>query len=140
MCGRFALAFIPPEKLKQLFCLDQTEALPVSYNIAPSYAIPVIREIDKRRFLSLLQWGLIPQWANDPTIGKKIINARSETVSEKPAFDRRSGRDGALSWLADFMSGHIRPMARFLTSYRHRMQRPWLSPDFGIPGHRPMGR
>jgi len=56
------------------------------YNITPSQQIPVVRAIDGKRILSLMRWGLIPHWAKDERIGYKMINARAETVFEKPAF------------------------------------------------------
>ena len=56
------------------------------YNIAPSQEVAVVRDGDGGRSLSMLRWGLIPGWAKDPAIAYKLINARSETVSEKPSF------------------------------------------------------
>jgi putative SOS response-associated peptidase YedK len=56
------------------------------YNVAPSTNIPVIRQVDGERTLSLLHWGLVPCWAKDIKIGYKMINARAETVATKPAF------------------------------------------------------
>ena len=58
------------------------------YNIAPTQNVPVIRQDakDPIRRASLMRWGLIPSWANDATIGPRMINARSETAAEKPAF------------------------------------------------------
>jgi putative SOS response-associated peptidase YedK len=61
---------------------------PPRYNIAPTQPVPVVRRKPKTsvRELSLVQWGLIPHWAKDPSVSSKLINARSETISEKPAF------------------------------------------------------
>lgn len=58
------------------------------YNIAPTQPVPVIRQHPKEptRTLSLLRWGLIPSWANDPSVGAGMINARAETAAVKPAF------------------------------------------------------
>ena len=56
------------------------------FNVAPSQDVAVVRANDDGRTLSMLRWGLIPAWANDPTIGYKLINARSETAAEKPSF------------------------------------------------------
>ena len=63
------------------------ELLP-RYNIAPTQPVPVVRldQASGERGLALLQWGLIPSWADDPAIGNRLINARAETVAEKPAF------------------------------------------------------
>ena len=56
------------------------------YNVAPSQDVAVVRAADGGRNLSMLRWGLIPAWAKDPAIGYRLINARSETVAEKPSF------------------------------------------------------
>lgn len=58
------------------------------YNIAPSQLAPVIVNVDGTRVLDLYRWGLIPSWAKDMKIGNKMINARCETVGEKPSFRR----------------------------------------------------
>lgn len=86
MCGRFVLEN-SPEQLVKLYQLSSTADLSPRYNIAPSQQVAVIRQHNAGgRELTLLQWGLIPSWAKDPTIGCKMINARSETVHEKPSF------------------------------------------------------
>jgi putative SOS response-associated peptidase YedK len=56
------------------------------YNIAPTQSVPVIRNQAGIRSLSLLRWGLVPKWAKELSIGSKMINARAETISEKPSF------------------------------------------------------
>lgn len=87
MCGRFALT-ISPVVLAKLFQLDEVPELEPRYNIAPSQAVAAVvkgRE-EAQRILKSMQWGLIPFWAKDPGIGMKMINARAETVVEKPAF------------------------------------------------------
>ena len=86
MCGRFVLTQ-SSEAIADTFKVEVPDFLP-RYNIAPSSAIAAILEIDevgKREFV-YLRWGLIPSWAKDPAISYKLINARSETVSEKPSF------------------------------------------------------
>jgi putative SOS response-associated peptidase YedK len=60
--------------------------LTAHYNIAPTQFVPVVRHLEAERFLSAMKWGLIPSWAKDDKIGGKMINARAETVAEKPAF------------------------------------------------------
>ena len=64
------------------------EALAPSYNVAPSQAIPIIRssQDNQQRTISLLHWGLIPSWAKDAKIGNHTINARAETIADKPSF------------------------------------------------------
>jgi putative SOS response-associated peptidase YedK len=60
--------------------------LPLRYNIAPTQEVPIVRQTDGQRRLSLARWGLIPSWADDPKIGNRMINARSEEIAAKPAF------------------------------------------------------
>jgi putative SOS response-associated peptidase YedK len=86
MCGRFAL-FHSAEAIVEAFQVEPMD-LPPRYNIAPSQPVVAIVQLtDKpKRKLLWLRWGLIPSWAKDPAIGYKLINARAETVSEKPSF------------------------------------------------------
>jgi putative SOS response-associated peptidase YedK len=58
------------------------------YNVAPRASVPVVRQRDGKRVLSQLQWGLVPWWAKDPKIGDRLINARAETILDKPAYQR----------------------------------------------------
>ena len=86
MCGRFTID-IPPELLFELFGLAEFPRITPRFNIAPTQQVPVIRRYgDGQNHLDFLHWGLIPSWAQDKSIGSKMINARSETVTEKPAF------------------------------------------------------
>ncbi|AFY75036.1 hypothetical protein Syn7502_03142 [Synechococcus sp. PCC 7502] len=87
MCGRFTL-FNSAEAIAQMFKVDVPENLIPSYNIAPSQTVNAVAQMPdlSKRILHGFQWGLIPSWAKDPAIGFKLINARSETVSEKPSF------------------------------------------------------
>jgi putative SOS response-associated peptidase YedK len=86
MCGRFTL-HIPPELLAEIFGLDSIPVIPARYNIAPTQQIAVVRSnAGGANHLAFLRWGFIPSWAKDPSIGNKMINARAETVHEKPAF------------------------------------------------------
>lgn len=108
MCGRFALK-APKAELIDLFDLAACDDFPVRYNIAPGTDIPVIRRSPEGlRVLHLLRWGLIPHWAKDPTIGARLVNARSESVTEKPAFRDAFRRrrclvpaDGFYEWKAE---------------------------------------
>ena len=91
MCGRFAL-MTPTEQLALLFDLPETAVsnLPTSvsrFNIAPTQPVAAIRldQAGARNF-TFFRWGLIPSWAKDIKIGSRMINARSETVAEKPSF------------------------------------------------------
>lgn len=93
MCGRF-VAGRDPASLAAAFGLEQVpeRALPPNYNVAPTQDVYVVRDHsaqpDERpqAHLEIARWGLIPSWAKDPGIGNRMINARAETVAEKPAF------------------------------------------------------
>jgi len=86
MCGRFAL-HANPHVVALQFGLGVDPGFNARYNIAPSTDILIVREDHThRRLADLYRWGLIPGWARDPTIGNRLVNARGETVAEKPAF------------------------------------------------------
>lgn len=86
MCGRFAY-FVPAEQLAQHYGLASAPPQVERYNIAPSQNVLAIRQAQSgEREAAPLKWGLIPHWAKDPTIGNRMINARGETVAEKPSF------------------------------------------------------
>lgn len=87
MCGRYSIT-TPVEAMRDVFgFVDPPRNLPPRYNAAPTQALPVIREVRTgERELASLHWGLIPRWARDRTIAAKLINARGETVDEKPSF------------------------------------------------------
>ena len=86
MCGRFGL-FVTPEVLEEYFSLDDlVAAVEPRYNLTPGRAVAAVRESEGKRRLDALQWGLIPFWAKDATIGRRLINARLDSVAEKPAY------------------------------------------------------
>ena len=85
MCGRFNLQ-TPAADLVKFFDLLRTPGLQPRFNIAPTQPTLVIRRTDTGRSPDLLHWGLIPSWSKDPKIGSRMINARGETVAEKPSF------------------------------------------------------
>lgn len=85
MCGRFSMA-IDSDNLQTALALGQMPAgWKRRYNIAPSQDIAAVRDAETRA-VEMLQWGLVPFWAKDPAIGNSLINARSESVHEKPSF------------------------------------------------------
>lgn len=75
----FGDATVPAEKLTANMWLP-------SFNIAPTHQVPAVVEVDSKRILAKFQWGLIPSWAKDESMGARMINARVETVLEKPSF------------------------------------------------------
>jgi len=87
MCGRFTLT-VSPDTLSSLFKADWSSPFRPRYNIAPTQQVPVVRtsQADNNLHIDLLKWGLIPSWAKDASIGNHMINARSETVDQKPSF------------------------------------------------------
>ncbi len=114
MCGRFA-ASREPAALVEEFDVEvpPTTDLPARYNIAPTNEVYVVRDgkPDETghhpRRLDVARWGLVPSWAKDPGVGNRMINARAETVAEKPAYRRAlSSRrcllpaDGFYEWQA----------------------------------------
>jgi putative SOS response-associated peptidase YedK len=88
MCGRYRLSRRKQVVEKYFDTVAGEEDWSPRYNIAPTQPIPVIRQNPKQpvRELSLIRWGLIPSWARDSSAAAKMINARSETASTKPAF------------------------------------------------------
>ena len=85
MCGRFTLK-TPSAQLAEMFeQLTIPEIVP-RYNIAPTQDVLCLRVSNGQREMSLLRWGLVPFWAKDLKMGARMINARGETVAEKPAF------------------------------------------------------
>ena len=86
MCGRFTLSQ-PTDAIASAFNIAQIPPLEPRYNIAPTQLIPsILSASGGEKQLQMLRWGLIPSWAKDDKISAKLINARAETVSEKPSF------------------------------------------------------
>jgi len=87
MCGRFAF-YSPHESVVRLFALDpDTPPIEPRYNIAPTqYVAAVLGDEAATRRLAMLYWGLVPSWAKEKAIGARMINARAETLKEKPSF------------------------------------------------------
>ncbi|HWY70316.1 MAG TPA: SOS response-associated peptidase [Terriglobales bacterium] len=82
MCGRYRLT--RADRLAEKFDAELAEELTPRYNIAPTQPVPVVRANGSRRMIVSMRWGLIPNWAKDASMSQ--INARSETLLEKPAF------------------------------------------------------
>ncbi len=85
MCGRFTLTADPNDLREAFPWVNIPEGVGPRYNIAPSQPVAVIPN-DGQNQLNFFVWGLIPSWAKDPAIGNKMINARAETLAEKPSF------------------------------------------------------
>lgn len=97
MCGRFVGAF-SAELLKEeitealsganmTFALvDDDQLFAPNYNTAPTHTVPILRHQERVVLVDPMQWGLVPSWSKDPSVGSRMINARSETITEKPSF------------------------------------------------------
>lgn len=86
MCGRFAF-YSPSEAAVALFGVSTSIEIEPRFNIAPTQYVAAIRDDEnKERELVMLRWGLVPFWAKDAKIGNRMINARAETVAEKPSY------------------------------------------------------
>ncbi|MFA9457447.1 SOS response-associated peptidase [Halalkalibacter sp. AB-rgal2] len=103
MCGRFTLT-ADKEEIEKYLQVDLFNYTP-RYNIAPSQPVLSIVSNGEQKKAGYLRWGLVPSWAKDPKIGYKMINARGETIHEKPAFKRLFERrrclivsDGFYEW------------------------------------------
>jgi len=107
MCGRFTL-FVDPQDLMDAFPgFEAPEHITPRYNIAPTQPVAVIANTGQNK-IAFFRWGLIPSWAKDPAIGDRMINARAETLAEKPSFRMAYRRrrclilaDGFYEWRKD---------------------------------------
>jgi putative SOS response-associated peptidase YedK len=106
MCGRFVITS-PPEALRQIFGYIEQPNFPPRHNVAPTQPIPVVIVENGVRHFRLMRWGLLPAWVKDVSQFSLLINARAETVLEKPAFKNAMKRrrclipaDGYFEWQA----------------------------------------
>ncbi len=119
MCGRYAASANPDDLVEEFEVdrVDERERLVPDWNVAPTKEVPAVLTRRDRsapegtapvRLLRPVRWGLVPSWAKDPSIGSRLINARMETVSEKPAFRRAFAKrrcllpaDGYYEWYGE---------------------------------------
>lgn len=104
MCGRFTQR-ADARRLAKSFGIEEVPRMGPRYNVAPAQNVLSVRGSGDGRGMTLLKWGLVPSWAKDASIGAKLINARSETVEEKPSFREAFRRrrcivpaDGFFEW------------------------------------------
>jgi putative SOS response-associated peptidase YedK len=104
MCGRYVI-ISTPEAIRALFGYGEQPNFPPRYNVAPTQPIPIVRLADGKRSFALVRWGLLPSWVKDPKTFPLLINARGESVLEKPAFRNAMRRrrclipaDGFYEW------------------------------------------
>lgn len=106
MCGRFTLAGATADELRARFPLGESAVdLRPRYNVAPGDDVVTIAMRDGRPAARMVRWGFVPPWARDPSVGFRMINARAETVAEKPAYRAAFARrrclivaDGFYEW------------------------------------------
>jgi putative SOS response-associated peptidase YedK len=113
MCGRYTVTSAP-EAIRALFRYEEQPNFPPRYNVAPTQPIPIVRIVDGKRHFALVRWGLLPSWVKDPKSFTLLVNARGESVAEKPAFRAAMKRrrclipaDGFYEWKA--VGGHKQP-------------------------------
>jgi putative SOS response-associated peptidase YedK len=106
MCGRYAVTSAP-EAIRALFGYPEQPNFPPRYNVAPTQPIAIVRLMDGKRKFALVRWGLLPSWVKDPKNFTLLINARGESVTDKPAFSAAMKRrrclipaDGFYEWKA----------------------------------------
>ncbi len=89
MCGRYTLIHSLPDiaSILQVAVPPSLQTMP-RYNVAPTQNVVTVMHDEQNNHLELLRWGLIPSWARDESIGSRMINARAETLAEKPSFKR----------------------------------------------------
>jgi len=105
VCGRFTLATTTADELRQRFPLGESVEIRQRFNVAPGDQVVTVGVREGVPTGRMLRWGLVPPWARDPSIGYRMINARAETVAEKPAFRTSFARrrclivaDGFYEW------------------------------------------
>ena len=100
MCGRYTLK-TPAGVLTERFDIEESStSISSSYNIAPTQQVATVLAENGKRKPEMLHWGLIPSWAKDPEVGNRMINARAETVAEKPSY-RKAFQERRCLILAD---------------------------------------
>jgi putative SOS response-associated peptidase YedK len=106
MCGRYTVT-ATPEVLRALFGYAEQPNFPPRYNVAPTQPIAIVRLMNGKRQFALVRWGLLPSWVKDPKAFSLLINARGETVNDKPAYKAAMKRrrclipaDGFYEWKA----------------------------------------
>ena len=124
MCGRYVI-ISTPEAIRALFGYGEQPNFPPRYNVAPTQPIPIVRLVDGKRSFALMRWGLLPSWVKDPKTFPLLINARGESVLEKPAFRNAMRRrrcliptDGFYEWQAGEAGASKRPY--FVRAKRER--------------------
>jgi putative SOS response-associated peptidase YedK len=133
MCGRYLITS-SPEAIRNLFRYAEEPDFPPRYNVAPTQPVPIVRLVNGARSFALARWGLIPAWVKEPNAFSLLINARGETVGDKPAF-RNAMRYRRCLFPADgSTSGSPRADASARSASDRAADSRSPSPAFGKPG------
>jgi putative SOS response-associated peptidase YedK len=117
MCGRFAF-FSPAEAVAAAFGANIQFQYQPRYNIAPSQQVTLLRLDDGGQLIvDQCRWGLVPFWAKDPAIGNRMINARAETIAEKPSYRQSFARRRCLILADGFYEWHVDAAGKSKTPY-----------------------
>jgi len=133
MCGRYLITSAP-EAFRRLFGYPEQPNFPPRYNVAPTQPVPIVRLYEGQRQFTLLRWGLIPPWVKDPRKFSLLINARGESVNDKPAFRNAMRRRRCLLPPTASTSGRSRARAGVPISCAPRMAAQSRSRGCGKPG------
>jgi len=137
MCGRYVI-ISSPESIRALFGYAEQPNFPPRYNVAPTQPVPIVRLEEGRRSFALVRWGLIPAWVKNPRTFSLLINARGESVLDKPAFRNAMQRrrclfptDGFYEWRKDGKVRRpyfVRPRAGGLMAFAGLWET-WMGPN-----------
>lgn len=143
MCGRYVVAY-DPDTLVSGFSLVKVVPFPRHWNVAPQAQVPVVHQTkDGERVASLMRWGLLPHWAKDPALGRKLNNARAEGVFDKPSFRQavrrrrcllpasgfyewQAGAAGKQPWYISPRDGGLFAMAGLFEAWRPTEDAEWV--------------
>ena len=110
MCGRYTF-IAPAPAAEKRFGSTFAEPAPITYNAAPSQRLPVVTNAAPGQ-IQLVRWGLVPGWSRDPAAGPRPINARAETLAEKPSFRQLLGRRRCLVLADSFFEWQATPAGK----------------------------
>ncbi len=108
MCGRYVITS-PADAVRALFGYDERPNFPPRYNVAPTQPIPIVRLVDGKRSFALVRWGFLPAWVKDPKSFSLLVNARGESVLDKPSFRNAMRRRRCLIPAAGFYEWRAAP-------------------------------
>jgi putative SOS response-associated peptidase YedK len=126
MCGRFTIS-VAPSELAELMGLAAVPDVRPRYNVAPSQSVLAVRlNAENKREAVELKWGLVPSWAEDVRIGYKMINARGETIAEKPSFREAFRRRRCLIPADGFFEWKVEGKKKIPYRFHQPNQKPFL--------------